>query len=131
MVKLGMSGRISCHKAGHFLFANLMGCPIEGIILAREAPLFVLYFASYNIVKEQVEDLLKGADMGTAEGGGGGRACPYPSHAQAYAALALAGGISGALAWLVTYPFDVIKTQIQTNPMDSQYARRGTRCSWV
>ncbi len=72
-----------------------------------------------------MEDLLKGADVGTVEGGGGGSACPYPSHTQAYAALALAGGISGALAWLVTYPFNITKMQIQTIPMDGQYPRRG------
>jgi hypothetical protein len=97
-----------------------------GATLWREAPSFGMYFASYDVVKERVEDLLRRTDVGTAEGGGGDGARPFPSHTHAYAASALAGGISGALAWLVTYPFDVIKTQIQTSPMDGQYARRGT-----
>jgi hypothetical protein len=100
-----------------------------GATLWREAPSFGMYFASYEVVKERVEDLLKGTDVGKAVGGGCGGDCgdrPIPSHAHAYAASALAGGISGALAWLITYPFDVIKTQIQTSPMDGRYANRGT-----
>ena len=85
-----------------------------------------MYFASHEVVKERLEDLLKGTDVGKAVVGGCGGDCgdrPIPSHAHAYAASALAGGISGALAWLITYPFDVIKTQIQTSPMDGRYAR--------
>ena len=45
---------------------------------------------------------------------------PIPSHAHAWAASALAGGISGAFTWAIIYPFDVIKSQIQTGPLDKR-----------
>jgi solute carrier family 25 carnitine/acylcarnitine transporter 20/29 len=97
-----------------------------GATIWREAPSFGVYFASYDVAKERVEGLLRKANGGIAVGGVGGDDGAIPSQAHAYAASALAGGISGALAWLVTYPFDVIKTQIQTSPMDGRYTRMGT-----
>ncbi|KAL3809234.1 hypothetical protein ACHAXA_005282 [Cyclostephanos tholiformis] len=97
-----------------------------GATLWREAPSFGLYFASYDLAKERVEGLLGGANGDTAVEGGGEDDRAIPSQAHAYVASAFAGGISGALAWLVTYPFDVIKTQIQTSPIDGRYARMGT-----
>lgn len=35
-----------------------------------------------------------------------------------WAASALAGGISGAWTWAIIYPFDVIKSRIQTGPLE-------------
>eukprot|EP00581_Thalassiosira_minuscula_P015154 CAMPEP_0183713194 /NCGR_PEP_ID=MMETSP0737-20130205/8116_1 /TAXON_ID=385413 /ORGANISM="Thalassiosira miniscula, Strain CCMP1093" /LENGTH=408 /DNA_ID=CAMNT_0025941945 /DNA_START=304 /DNA_END=1530 /DNA_ORIENTATION=- len=79
-----------------------------GVTLWRETPAFGLYFAVYDTIKEKVESLLEEKD----------EKHPIPSHAHAWAASALAGGISGASTWAIIYPFDVIKSQIQTSPLD-------------
>jgi solute carrier family 25 (mitochondrial carnitine/acylcarnitine transporter), member 20/29 len=41
----------------------------------------------------------------------------YDSHA--WLASAIAGGASGCITWAVVYPVDVVKTHIQTTPLDS------------
>jgi solute carrier family 25 carnitine/acylcarnitine transporter 20/29 len=40
-------------------------------------------------------------------------------HSHTWISSALAGGLTGALTWLIIYPFDVIKTHIQTMPLDT------------
>mmetsp|Transcript_32874 Transcript_32874/g.36607 ORF Transcript_32874/g.36607 Transcript_32874/m.36607 type:complete len:396 (+) Transcript_32874:1-1188(+) len=40
-------------------------------------------------------------------------------NAHMWIASAVAGGLTGALTWAMVYPFDVIKTQIQTSPIDT------------
>ena len=79
-----------------------------GVTLWRETPAFGMYFATYDTIKERVEGFLEARDGEH----------PIPSHAHAWAASALAGGISGAWTWVIIYPFDVIKTRIQTSPLD-------------
>lgn len=79
-----------------------------GVTLWRETPAFGMYFATYDTIKDQVEKLLEEKDEDH----------PIPSHAHAWAASALAGGISGAWTWAIIYPFDVIKSQIQTSPLE-------------
>ena len=88
-----------------------------GATLCREVPSFGIYFVSYDIVKVYIERMLQQMNKNNA-------ASNNNDHAHAYIASALAGGISGVLAWLVTYPFDVIKTQIQTSPLEQ--ANKGT-----
>lgn len=44
--------------------------------------------------------------------------------AHTWIASAMAGGLTGALTWAVIYPFDVIKTQIQTAPIDTPRSER-------
>ena len=39
--------------------------------------------------------------------------------AHTWIASAIAGGLTGALTWAIVYPFDVIKTQIQTAPINT------------
>jgi len=39
--------------------------------------------------------------------------------AHTWFASAIAGGLTGALTWAIVYPFDVIKTQIQTAPVNT------------
>ena len=41
-----------------------------------------------------------------------------------WAASALAGGCSGALTWALIYPFDVVKTRIQTAPLTTPIEKR-------
>ncbi|KAL9182761.1 hypothetical protein ACHAXT_004040 [Thalassiosira profunda] len=78
------------------------------VTLWRETPAFGMYFATYDTIKMRVENLLEEKD---------GKH-PIPSHAHAWAASALAGGISGAWTWAIIYPFDVIKSRIQTSPLE-------------
>ncbi len=79
-----------------------------GVTLWRETPAFGMYFAVYDTIKDRVESLLEEKDDDH----------PIPSHAHAWAASALAGGISGASTWGIIYPFDVIKSRMQTSPLD-------------
>ena len=79
-----------------------------GVTLWRETPAFGLYFATYDSFKERVETLLEDKDDNH----------PIPSHAHAWTASALAGGISGAWTWAIIYPFDVIKSRMQTGPLE-------------
>ena len=79
-----------------------------GVTLWRETPAFGMYFATYDTIKSRVENLLEDKDDHH----------PIPTHAHAWAASALAGGISGAWTWAIIYPFDVIKSRIQTAPLD-------------
>lgn len=79
----------------------------------REVPAFGLYFASYDYIKDKtntflarqagIEDL-NHADM---------------QHSHTWVASAFAGGVAGALTWGLVYPVDVIKTKIQTAPLDT------------
>jgi solute carrier family 25 carnitine/acylcarnitine transporter 20/29 len=79
-----------------------------GVTLWRETPAFGMYFATYDTIKARVENLLEDKDDHH----------PIPTHAHAWAASALAGGISGAWTWAIIYPFDVIKSRIQTAPLE-------------
>jgi hypothetical protein len=79
-----------------------------GVTLWRETPAFGMYFAVYDTIKDRVESLLEEKDDDH----------PIPSHAHAWAASALAGGISGASTWAIIYPFDVIKSRMQTSPLE-------------
>ena len=73
--------------------------------LLREIPAFGAYFAVYDLVKDLVNDY-------------------YNSHgdraeAHTWMASAFAGGVSGSFTWILIYPVDVIKTRIQTAPMNT------------
>ncbi|KAI8842114.1 solute carrier family 25 member 45 [Chytridium lagenaria] len=62
--------------------------------LLRETPSYGVYFVTFELLANGFQDL------------GGNK---YPSMG-----LLLAGGFAGVAGWLSTYPFDVIKTRIQT-----------------
>ena len=74
----------------------------------REVPAFGLYFAGYDYMRDHIVNFL--------ERNG------YASLSGPWAASAISGGISGCVTWAGVYPIDVIKTRIQTGPLD---ARRG------
>jgi len=84
-----------------------------GVTLLRETPSFGLYFAVYDTIKNRVVSFLHKED----------ERHPIPSHAHAWAASALAGGLSGALTWMIIYPLDVIKSRIQTGPLERELRR--------
>jgi solute carrier family 25 (mitochondrial carnitine/acylcarnitine transporter), member 20/29 len=73
--------------------------------LIREVPAFGAYFSVYDYVKDYVNDY-------------------YYSHGEraeshTWIASAFAGGISGSVTWIMIYPIDVIKTRIQTAPIQT------------
>lgn len=73
--------------------------------LWREVPAFGAYFSVYDFVKDAVNDY-------------------YNSHgdraeAHTWLASAFAGGVSGSVTWIMIYPVDVIKTRIQTAPINT------------
>jgi len=72
--------------------------------LWREVPGFGLYFGFYDYTKNGINSLVRYND---------------PSHDHSWVTSAFAGGISGALSWLFVYPMDIIKTKIQTAPVQS------------
>lgn len=66
----------------------------------REVPGFGIYFCSYDLVRDRVSDGL-----------GYGANTFVPSF--------ISGGVAGSLFWLCFYPFDVVKSRVQTMPFDS------------
>ena len=78
----------------------------------REVPAFGMYFSIYDLVKRRC-DLALGVGVG-GDGNGGSA-----SAARAWGASALAGGCSGSLTWLMIYPFDIIKSRVQTAPLSA------------
>lgn len=65
----------------------------------RETPAFAVYFYTYDYLCLKLARGEPVTDLGPM-------------------ALCLAGGISGINAWLVTYPFDVMKSRIQVDGVD-------------
>jgi solute carrier family 25 (mitochondrial carnitine/acylcarnitine transporter), member 20/29 len=82
----------------------------------REVPAFGLYFSNYDYCKDRVTNFL-------ADHAGLKEEDDVP-HSHLWASSALAGGISGCVTWAVIYPFDVIKSRIQTAPMDTALEKR-------
>ena len=74
--------------------------------IGREGPSFAVYFCSYDLSRQNLAKLTN---------------TPVDQLGLQY--LLLAGGIAGCLAWLSTYPFDVVKTRIQ---LDTENRYRGT-----
>jgi solute carrier family 25 carnitine/acylcarnitine transporter 20/29 len=70
----------------------------------REVPAFGLYFTSYDFLKEHIT-----AALHKRQGQGWD---------QPWIASGLSGGVSGCITWLAVYPFDFIKSRIQTAPLD-------------
>lgn len=82
--------------------------------VSREIPAFALYFAVYDHMKDVVNRLLvqkAGSDYIVET--------DSMHHTHTWIASALAGGIAGSTTWGVVYPVDVIKTKIQTAPLDT------------
>mmetsp|Transcript_24854 Transcript_24854/g.38310 ORF Transcript_24854/g.38310 Transcript_24854/m.38310 type:complete len:370 (-) Transcript_24854:287-1396(-) len=83
----------------------------------REVPAFGLYFAAYDYLKDQTNALM--ARMATSGNNNNGALssedAAFPHHHHTWIASGIAGGISGALTWLIVYPLDIIKTNIQTS----------------
>jgi hypothetical protein len=84
----------------------------------REVPAFGAYFAFYDFAKDGLNTFFaKQAGLTEKENA-------EQNHSHKWAASALAGGTTGALTWIMIYPFDIIKTKIQTAPMDTPVEKR-------
>ena len=69
------------------------------VTLCREAPAFAMYFSAYDWLRHA--QVSKGGTLDDLTA----------------VSLILAGGVSGVLAWVVTYPFDVVKSRLQVDGM--------------
>lgn len=87
----------------------------------REIPAFGLYFASYDYLKDGLHTIMKQRYV-SKEKSVNPQLIPQPfdpTAGQKFFASSLAGGVAGSLTWGIVYPFDVIKTKIQTAPLDA------------
>mmetsp|Transcript_46829 Transcript_46829/g.69643 ORF Transcript_46829/g.69643 Transcript_46829/m.69643 type:complete len:314 (-) Transcript_46829:1333-2274(-) len=76
------------------------------VTMWREIPAFGAYFSVYDIVKDRCSSWL-------AERAG------EESTSHTWIASAFAGGVTGSVTWFLIYPMDIIKTRIQTAPLDA------------
>jgi len=87
----------------------------------REIPAFGMYFSFYDILKDRIQTSLDQRDRRTDETfvttATPGEKQKQKSHT--LFASVVSGGLTGALTWAVVYPLDVIKTQIQTLPINT------------
>ncbi|KAI8813606.1 mitochondrial carrier domain-containing protein [Cladochytrium replicatum] len=95
------STNIPTQHAGIAGFYRAMHCTMW-----RETPSYGVYFASYELLCRKL------VPAGTPTN------VPTP-------ALLVAGGLAGVVAWLVTYPFDVVKTGLQSVQQDFNPQYRG------
>lgn len=99
----------------------------------REVPAFGAYFAIYDAVKDWItvrledrqrehhEQLLVQQQLAAASTSTLSMPpIPYEDHPHTWLASAFAGGLTGCITWAAIYPVDVIKTRIQTSPLDTQ-----------
>jgi len=95
----------------------------------REVPAFGVYFAFYDVFKDRIQISLKQWDGGS-EKTLVTKATAFETQQQqenqslSWFASMIAGGLTGALTWAVVYPADVIKTQIQTAPINTPKQKR-------
>lgn len=102
----------------------------------REVPAFGLYFSAYDYIKDTVSnELASSSIIGASTAGARGlsnddgakdidMSSMKKNMLHTWAASSLAGGLSGALTWAIIYPFDVIKTRIQTSSLDTPIEKR-------
>jgi len=70
--------------------------------VVRQVPSFSVYFGVYDPIKEQCNRRLK----------------------QEWFASIVAGGTAGSMAWTAVYPIDLIKSRIQSLPLDASHSEQ-------
>jgi hypothetical protein len=78
-----------------------------GTTICREVPGFGIYFFAYELMTRSTGD----------------NAEPRPPVSTFH--MLLAGGFSGTLSWVLTYPIDVVKSRLQIDGMDGVYRYSG------
>lgn len=107
--------RIVMHQIGTEMRDGGVGMLWRGLgaTLWRDVPFSAIYFASYETGKQ----MLTGGGLGESRTGG---------FSQEFAISFAVGSVSGSIAALVTHPFDVLKTRLQADAINSvDGARRG------
>jgi Mitochondrial carrier protein len=97
--------------------------------LWREVPAFGIYFASYDYMKDIANDFLaKNMNVrhqSSSSSASNNNEFAYTKnksdHSHTWLASAFAGGCAGCLTWIIIYPFDVIKTRVQTSPLTTPF----------
>lgn len=88
----------------------------------REVPAFGLYFASYDYLKDQANSFLLERDRRKLQlAGQAAEAAPVLSNTHTWLASAVSGGCAGSLTWAIVYPVDLLKSKIQTAPLDTPF----------
>lgn len=89
----------------------------------REIPAFGLYFASYDYLKDRANSFLLDRERQKLllQGQSGTAATVVLTNTHTWLASAFAGGCAGSITWAIVYPVDVIKSQIQTAPLDTPF----------
>ena len=82
----------------------------------RQGPSFAIYFPVYHILKETI-GRNNGDDNNTSS-------INKQSSVSLWCSSALAGGLAGSLSWIIVYPVDVIKSRIQSLPIDTISAKK-------
>jgi Mitochondrial carrier protein len=86
----------------------------------REIPAFGLYFAAYDHLKDRANTILLNRErQKMLLQGQSSDTTAVLTNTHTWLASAFAGGCAGSLTWALVYPVDVIKSQIQTAPLDT------------
>ena len=97
--------------------------------IVRETPAFGLYFGSYDYVKYYINSCLstwQKRDMqSTVEMNAYDERVLDETNSHTVISSILAGGFAGAFTWILCYPVDVIKTKIQTAPLNTPSEKLG------
>ena len=80
-----------------------------GATVLRQSPSFGVYFGTYDSIKGAVSRRFFGLSNNHNQ---------QQHSSRRLVASALAGGLAGSLAWAAIYPMDVIKSRIQTMPLE-------------
>jgi len=106
----------SCSKLSSYGVAKQIICSEHGLkgiyrgffaTCLRQGPSFAIYFPAYHILKEAI-----------------GSNNDNDNNTNKWWSSALAGGLAGSLAWTIVYPVDVIKSRIQSLPIDTIYVKK-------
>jgi solute carrier family 25 carnitine/acylcarnitine transporter 20/29 len=95
----------------------------------RQGPSFAIYFPVYHILKDVFVGNNGNIDINNNNNNNSNNNnkndSKYPSLSSSlWWSSALAGGLAGSLAWTIVYPIDVIKSRIQSLPMDTPSKKR-------
>ena len=87
----------------------------------REIPAFGLYFAAYDHLKDRANSFIMNRERQKLLLQGQSDTGDVLTNTHKWLASAFAGGCAGSITWGIVYPVDVIKSQIQTAPLDKPF----------